>query len=121
MKTDFWIFFFGAVIAMVGLGVGHYIGDPAFHIRVVQDGNHETIFVLLALVIGFTLKDGSDNNSVGALVLAVFMAVTGFFMGGLENLESLNVRAVGFALYAAFMMSMIGTLCYLLRAIKFRQ
>lgn len=118
MSSELWVKILGLIMAAIGMGIGKYIDDPAFHIRVVQSGSQETIFILLALIIGFTFKDNNDSSSESALVWAVFMAVFGLFMNGLENLESSRVQYVGFIMYVGFMISMIGTLVYLMRAIK---
>ncbi|WP_083000589.1 hypothetical protein ACSTAY_01355 [Vreelandella alkaliphila] len=121
MRSEFWVKVLGALMVATGMGIGKLVDDPAFHIRVVQSGSHETVFILLALVIGFTFKDGNDSDSVSALVWAVFMAVMGLFMNGLNDLEDSYVQYVGFILYGGFTISLMGTLVYLMRAIKFRQ
>ncbi|MGE6581958.1 hypothetical protein ACQKD0_13225 [Vreelandella aquamarina] len=110
----------GTFLVLIGYFITWLIGDPAFPIRAVQSGSHEGIFVLLGLVIGFTLKDRSDSDSIGALVAAVFMAVSGFLTSGLEDLNDPAVQSVGNALSASFFICLYGTVSFLLRAIKNR-
>lgn len=42
-------------------------------------------------------------------------------MNGFNDLEDPYVQYVGFILYGGFTVSLMGTLVYLMRAIKFRQ
>lgn len=72
MRSEFWVKVLGALMVATGMGIGRLVNDPAFHIRVVQSGSHETVFILLALVIGFTLKDRNDSDSVSACLGCVY-------------------------------------------------
>lgn len=121
MNSEAWVKVIGLIMVAVGMGIGTYVGDPAFHIRIVQSGSHETVFILLALVIGFTFKQRSDSSSESALIWAVFMAIFGLFANGLEDLDSQRVQFAGYLLYVGFAVSMVGTLVYLMRAIKLHQ
>lgn len=121
MYSEAWVKVLGLLMVATGMGIGMFIGDPAFHIRVVQSGNHEMIFILLALVIGFTFKESNESNSISALIWSMLMAVSGLFMAGLNDLENLRVQFVGYILYCGFTVSLIGTLVYLMRAINSRK
>ncbi|UYF99344.1 hypothetical protein [Halomonas sp. GD1P12] len=119
MNTDNWVIFAGIIVTLVGMGVGHLIDDPAFHIRMVQAGNHEMILILLGLIIGFTFKDQKNESSLDALIWAIFMAVFGLFMGGLKDLESAMVQYVGYIFYIGFISALTGTVVNLMRALRF--
>lgn len=120
-KIEIFIWIGGVVFALSGLGIGKIIDDPAFHIRAVQSDSHETVFILLALVIGFTIKDRTDDDSLNALLGAIVLAITAFFMNGLTDFENQKVINVGYGLFGAFACSLIGTLVYLMRALNSRQ
>lgn len=117
VRIELWVKIVGGTALAAIMGIGKLIGDPAYHIRVVQSGSHESVFILLGLVIGLTMQKRCDDDSMSALLWSVFMAASGLLVSGLNDLESPYVQYVGFILVTMFTVSLVGTLIYLMRAV----
>ncbi|WP_146009697.1 hypothetical protein [Halomonas urumqiensis] len=100
-------------------GIGALIDDWMYPVRVVQSGNHEPLFILLGLVLGFTMRTKSDEDSISALICAIGMALFALLVGGVETTGA-GSAPVGFVLATAFFTCMLGTVIFLLRALRAR-
>ncbi|MGJ7459452.1 hypothetical protein [Halomonas sp. RA08-2] len=119
MKNQ-WMFKAGAMgfIALVVL-ISILVGDKLYAVKVVQSGHHEPLFILLGLVLGFTMRANPDDDSISALICAIGMAVFALLVGGLDISEP-GIAFVGFMLAVFFFTSMLGTVLFLLRALRHR-
>ncbi|MCC5882489.1 MAG: hypothetical protein JJU25_07625 [Halomonas sp.] len=95
------------------------MGDWLYAVRMVQSGRHEPLFILLGLVLGFTMRASIDEDSISALICAIGMAVLGLLVGGLD-ITNPGSAIFGFLLTALFFSAMLGTVVFLLRALRKR-
>ncbi|SFU79935.1 hypothetical protein [Halomonas korlensis] len=101
------------------MGISIWLGDWRYPIRIVQDGSHESLFILLGLVLGFTMQSRTDDDSISALICAIGMAVSSLLVEGLD-IDQPNVAEIGFVLSGMFFITMLGTVVFLLRALRSR-
>jgi len=107
-----------AFVALV-VTISALVGDVLYAVRVVQSGHHEPLFILLGLVLGFTMRSNPDDDSISALICAIGMAVFALLVGGLDISEP-RIAFVGFILAVLFFTCMLGTVVFLLRALRAR-
>jgi hypothetical protein len=107
-----------AFIALV-MAISALLGDWRYPVRVVQSGHHEPLFILLGLVLGFTMRAHPDEDSISALLCAIGMAVFSLLVGGLD-ISDPGIATVGFVLSVLFFTCMLGTVVFLLRALRAR-
>jgi hypothetical protein len=107
-----------AFVALV-VAISVLVEDGLYAVRVVQSGHHEPLFILLGLVLGFTMRAHPDDDSISALICAIGMAVFALLVGGLDISEP-RIAIVGSLLAVFFFTSMLGTVVFLLRALRAR-
>ncbi len=114
-------FYLGTLVFILFLVViSILLGDWRYPVRVVQDGSHESLFILLGLVLGFTMRSRTDEDSISALVCAIGMAILGLLVEGLDITQP-DIAGIGFALAVMFFTAMLGTVVFLLRALRARE
>lgn len=106
---------FVAVVMMISA----LLGDWLYPVKAVQSGHHESLFIVLGLVLGFTMRAHPDEDSISALICAIGMAIIALLVGGLD-ITVPGTIAVGFILTVSFFTSMMGTVVFLLRALRTR-
>ncbi|EWH02051.1 hypothetical protein [Halomonas sp. BC04] len=107
-----------AFMALV-IFISSMMNDWLYAVRMVQSGRHEPLYILLGLVLGFTMRARVDDDSISALVCSIGMAVLGLMVGGLDITNPATV-VTGFVLTVMFFSAMLGTVLFLLRALRKR-
>ncbi|SEG34080.1 hypothetical protein [Billgrantia desiderata] len=115
MKFNLLVLGFVIVVSYISL----ILNDWLYAVRMVQSGRHEPLYILLGLVLGFTMRARTDEDSISALLCAIGMAVLGLLVGGLD-INNPGSAVIGFILTCFFFSAMLGTVVYLLNALKKR-
>ncbi|WP_110633807.1 hypothetical protein [Salinicola salarius] len=108
------------VLCLIIVSIADLSGDRGYVLRLAQSSNSEPLYLLIGTMLGFLLREPSDEHAQGALVFALFAVFFSMLLAALSSLENDPAWLLGVALMSGFLSALISSVAYLFFALRAR-